>query len=81
VIPVSLRPKGEPRLGEYGLYKAFGEAGHTAEIQTAVMWILNQADGTTDLQTIAVRSGIKTEILHKAMKMLCDHGLMRQSTD
>ncbi len=80
VIPISLRPKGEPRLGEYGLYKAFGEAGHTADLQTAVMWILNQADGTTDLETISARSGMNTETLHDAMKILCDHGLVTPST-
>jgi len=44
------------------------------------MWILNQADGTTDLETISARSGMNTETLHDAMKILCDHGLVTPST-
>lgn len=81
IIPVNLRPEGEPRLGEYGLYKAFGEDGHTAELQSAVMWLLNQADGTTDLESIATRSGLSVAIIRKALGVLCQHGLMAQTTD
>lgn len=81
VIPISSRPKGEPRLGDHGLYRAYGEAGHTADLQAAVMWILNQADGTTDLDTIANRSGIKMQIICEAFTLLCEHGLVTKSTD
>ena len=81
LIPVSLRPYGEPRLGEYGLYKAFGEVGHTADLQTAVMWLLNQADGRTDLETISTRSGMLTPILENAFNLLYNHGLVTKSTD
>jgi len=81
IIPINLRAEGEPRLGEYGLYKAFGEEGHTAELQSAVMWLLNQADGTTDLDSIAARSGVSLAMIREALRVLCEHGLMVQSTD
>lgn len=81
IIPVNLRPQGEPRLGEYGLYKAFGEDGHTAELQSAVMWLLNQADGITDLDSIATRSGLSVARIRQALGVLCQHGLMAESTD
>jgi len=80
IIPLNLRPKGEPRLGDYGLYKAYGESGHAEEFQSAVMWILNQADGKTDLPSIAIRSGLSIETLKHGMSVLCEHGLLTEST-
>jgi aminopeptidase-like protein len=81
VIPVSLRPKGEPRLGQHGLYKAFGEKGNDSELQAALMWVLNQADGSTDIDTIANRSGLQLQLLRDAIRILSEHELVALSTD
>jgi len=76
-----LRPKGEPRLGQHGLYKAFGEKGNDSELQAALMWVLNQADGSTDIDTIANRSGLQLQLLRDAIRILSEHELVALSTD
>ncbi|MDE0863501.1 MAG: DUF4910 domain-containing protein [Rubripirellula sp.] len=81
VVPISLRQKGEPRLGEYGLYRAYGEAEHDAEFHLAVMWVLNQADGGSDLHSIADRAGLSFELICKATDLLRKHGLVGCTTD
>ena len=81
MVPKSLRQKGEPRLGEYGIYRAYGESGHDADFQQAVMWVLNQADGDSDLDAIAARSGFPIEMIGKATDLLLQHGLIVRTTD
>jgi len=52
---VNLSPKGEPQLGKRGLYRSIG-GGSSRE--AALLWVLNQSDGTQDLLAIAERSGL-----------------------
>jgi aminopeptidase-like protein len=53
----NLAPFGEPQLGRRGLYRSVGGV-HTTERQLAMLWILNQADGTRDLLAIAERAAL-----------------------
>ena len=55
---VNLSPKGEPRLGKRGLYGATGGRS-PADRERAMLWILNQSDGSASLLDIAQRSGIE----------------------
>ena len=81
VVPISSHQKGEPRLGDFGLYRAYGEAGHDGQLQQAIMWVLNQADGDTDLNAIATRSGLPLDLIRHATARLIEHGLVAETTD
>tara|TARA_B110000008_G_C16928370_1_gene547695 strand:- start:353 stop:1645 length:1293 start_codon:yes stop_codon:yes gene_type:complete len=54
-----IQPYCEPQLGKYGLYREIGGAGedNLEYIVQQRMWILNYADGKTDLLEIANLSG------------------------
>lgn len=68
-------PKGEPRLGKRGLYGALG-GGSPAEREHAMLWVLNQSDGSNSLLDIARRSGLAFEILREAAVALEQAGLL-----
>src|SRR5205085_1821333 len=51
---VNLKPKGEPRLGPRGLYGALG-GSEPATHEYAMLWVLNQSDGTHSLLDIGYR--------------------------
>lgn len=74
----NLAPEGEPRLGKHGLYRAIGgdEAGREREL--ALLWVLNQSDGETDLATIGERSGLPEERLREAVEALVGAGLLER---
>lgn len=77
---VNLSPKGEPRLGKRGLYGSLG--GTTpGEFQNALLWVLNQADGSRDLLGIAERSGMAFPIIEKAAQALQGAGLLAEPQD
>lgn len=66
----NLKPFCEPRLGKYGLYGSGGgqRSGDFSEL--ALLWVLNQSDGTKDLLGIAERSGMPfPKILHAARSL------------
>jgi aminopeptidase-like protein len=54
----NLRPKGEPQLGRRGLYGQIGGRSDAEQRQMAMLWVLNQSDGTRGLLEIAQRSGL-----------------------
>jgi aminopeptidase-like protein len=54
---INLSPKGEPRLGKRGLYGAVGGRS-PADRERAMLWVLNQSDGSASLLDIAQRSGL-----------------------
>ncbi len=63
----NLQPKGEPQLGRRGLYKSSG--GYYSSVpdaQMALLWMLNQSDGTASVLDIAERSGIPFSVLARA---------------
>ena len=53
----NLNPKCEPQLGGRGLYSTLGGGDEGRERQLALLWVLNQSDGTKSLLDIAERSG------------------------
>lgn len=73
---LNLSPKGEPQLGKRGLYKNVGGTG-PGEFENALLWILNQSDGTRDLVAIAQRSGISFDVLDQAATALERSDLVR----
>jgi aminopeptidase-like protein len=73
---VNLSPKGEPRLGKRGLYGATGGT-NPAEREHAMLWVLNQADGTNSMLDIARRSGLAFGLLRDASTQLEQAGLLR----
>jgi len=73
---INRSPKCEPRLGKYGLYSATGGTGPDA-FEQALLWLLNQADGSKDLLQIAVRAGIPFALVWRAAEALERAGLLR----
>lgn len=72
---LNLSPKGEPLLGKRGLYGPLG--GRTpAEREQALLWVLNQSDGTRSLLDIARRSGLDFARIREAAAALKDAGLL-----
>jgi aminopeptidase-like protein len=75
---VNLSPKGEPQLGKRGLYPSTG--GESAgEEQLAMLWILNQSDGSASLLDIATRSGLSFRAVSDAASRLRDGGLLEEA--
>ena len=72
---VNLSPKGEPLLGKRGLYGSVGGRS-PAEREHALLWVLNQSDGTRSLLDIARRSGIDFERIRAAAGELQSAGLL-----
>ena len=50
---LNLRPKGEPQLGRRGLYGAIGGHADRRTEELAMLWVLNQSDGSRSLLDIA----------------------------
>lgn len=73
---LNLSPKGEPLLGKRGLYGSVGGRS-PAEREHALLWVLNQSDGTRSLLDIARRSGIDFERIREAAGELQDSGLLK----
>ena len=74
--PLNLSPKGEPRLGKRGLYGSVG-GGAPCAFEHALLWVLNQADGTRDLLAIAERARLPFEQVEQAAAALEHAGLLR----
>jgi aminopeptidase-like protein len=73
---VNLLPKGEPRLGKRGLYGAVGGQSPAAR-ERAMLWVLNQSDGTRSLLDIANRSELDFPVVHRTAAELEHAGLLR----
>jgi len=72
---VNLSPKGEPRLGKRGLYGATGGRS-PADRERAMLWVLNQSDGSASLLDIAQRSGLSYAAIQIAADELGGAGLL-----
>lgn len=71
----NLSPKCEPRLGPRGLYRnATGR--NPSEFEHALLWVLNQSDGTRDLLSIAQRSKLDFAVIANAATAAHDAGLL-----
>ncbi len=71
----NLSPYGEPQLGRRGLYGAIG-GGSAKDRELALLWVLNQSDGSATLLDIAERSGIAIGRLRQAADELAAAGLL-----
>ena len=74
------QPFGEPQLGRRGLYRAHGRQAGTADLQAAMLWVLNQSDGSHSLLDIAQRGGIEFGVVRQAADKLAAHELLSLAT-
>ena len=75
---VNLNPKCEPQLGKRGLYRQMGGNVESKEIELAMLWVLNQSDGSHSLLDIAERAKLRFERIAEAAAMLSGSGLIRE---
>jgi aminopeptidase-like protein len=76
---LNLMPKGEPQLGKRGLYRGAGGSGPAVE-QLALLWVLNQSDGTHSLLDIAERSELPFPEICRAAEALVEANLLAESS-
>lgn len=72
----NLRGYGEPQLGKYGLYENLGGASSVTAARLALLWVLNQSDGSHSLLDIAERSGLLFDDIVFAAERLHAAGLL-----
>ena len=72
----NLNPKCEPRLGKRGLFRSTGGT-HPGEFEHALLWVLNQSDGSHSLLDIAERSALPFELIAAAADALEEVQLLR----
>jgi len=75
---VNLAPRGEPQLGRRGLYPPTGGAAAREE-QLAMLWTLNQSDGTRSVLDVAQRSGFAFADIRHAVDRLVEGGLLTEA--
>jgi aminopeptidase-like protein len=73
---LNLSPYGEPQLGKRGLYRSAGGAVSSPDDERALLWVLNQSEGSTSLVDIAERSGIAYPLIRRAAERLEQAGLL-----
>jgi aminopeptidase-like protein len=75
---VSRNPFGEPQLGRRGLYREISAGAPRADeaFQRALLWVLNQADGTTSLLETAERAELPFGVVAAAADALVDAELL-----
>jgi aminopeptidase-like protein len=73
----NLSPYGEPQLGRRGLYRSAGGAVATPDDERALLWVLNQSDGSSSLLDVARASGLRYPVVRRAAERLEDVGLLQ----
>jgi aminopeptidase-like protein len=73
---LNLQPYGEPQLGRRGLYRTTGGHQDVPERQLALLWVLNQSDGSASLLDIAEKSGLPFRVIAAAAQDLESCGLL-----
>ena len=76
-VYINLKPMCEPKLGNYGLYGDGGLQRNPDCDELALLWVLNQSDGYSDLLGIAERSGMSYKKILCAAEALEEVGLLR----
>lgn len=74
--PINTSPKGEPQLGRRGLYSLIGGHNESQKMQLALLWVLNQGDGSQSLLDIAETSGLSFDLIDEAAVALRRCGLL-----
>lgn len=77
-VYVNQNPKCEPQLGKRGLYGTFGGYGNSETGELAMLWVLNQSDGSRSLLEITERSGLSFSEIRQAAEALRKHGLLKE---
>lgn len=72
----NLCPYGEPQLGKRGLYSLIGGHNESQKLQLALLWVLNQSDGTQSLLDISETAGLSFDLVHQAAEALVHHQLL-----
>ncbi|MET0547032.1 MAG: DUF4910 domain-containing protein [Caulobacterales bacterium] len=72
----NLSPKGEPRLGKRGLYRAVAGQTEAQWSELALLWVLSGSDGTASLLDIAEKAGRPFMEIQAAARALQDAGLL-----
>jgi aminopeptidase-like protein len=75
---MNLFPYGEPQLGRRGLYRSAGGAVTTPADERAILWVLNQSDGSKTLLDIAHQAGFPYTTILRAARRLQQAGLVRE---
>lgn len=70
-------PKGEPRLGKRGLFRATGGVS-PGDFEHAMLWLLNLADGAHGLRDTQAASGLPIELLQRAARALVEADLLEE---
>jgi aminopeptidase-like protein len=78
-ICLNLSPKGEPQLGRRGLYEGLGASADRRQYEMALLWVLNQSDGTHGLLDIAERANMPFELIARAADALEKSGLLTEA--
>jgi aminopeptidase-like protein len=73
-------PKCEPQLGSRGLYRLTGGRQEGSLNEIALLWVLNQSDGSHSLLDIAERSEISFGLIRRAAENLRAQGLLQESS-
>jgi aminopeptidase-like protein len=76
---VNLSPCGEPQLGRRGLYGTTGGHANVADRQLALLWVLNQSDGSRSLLDVAERARLPFPTIAQAAHDLEAAGLLRRA--
>ncbi len=76
---INTNPKCEPQLGKRGLYSAMGGENDRVERQMAMLWVLNQADGSNSLLDIATRSKQPFALIQEVASLLEAHELLNKN--
>ncbi|HMQ67466.1 MAG TPA: DUF4910 domain-containing protein [Ignavibacteria bacterium] len=74
-------PECEPQLGKRDLYPTLGSSKNTEEMVSSLMWVLNMSDGKNDMISIAEKSGLPFELLHRSALKLEESGLLKKSEE
>ena len=80
VTYVNLLPHCEPQLGKRGLYKNTG-GEDLKDRESALLWMLNQSDGTNSVLDIALKSGLDFDLLARTGEELLGAGLLRMESE
>ena len=77
---LNVQSKGEPQLGRRGLYRDSG-GSELPDREHAMLWILNQSDGSNSLLDIANKAGLPFQRILDASDELLDAGLLKPVDD
>jgi aminopeptidase-like protein len=77
---INLNPMCEPQLGKRGLYRSIGGDSTENVNELALLWVLNQSDGSNSLLDIAEKSGMNFSAILKAANKLREHNLLQEQS-